>query len=498
MLTRFRTQLTLAMTLIVIATTIAVVFGVIGTGFATIGQHITELHRNIAKTVVLSIASQPTTPGSGSVQSFLTEICRSVPVDSIAVFDDVRVIGSASRAGTNPPAFSAEEISEWRRAIAAGVRDDVYVEEIRDGEVILAGTRGADKGAITGVAMRPINGALSSMLYKRVVFVSLFAFLMVLIASAVSALLSRKISKPIGILSESVARIGSGDLRVRARVTGPEELRQLAASVNRMAESLQDYMDDLALETRRREQLETEIRVASELQRSILPKDETFFESIELKGMSRQSKEVGGDFYDYLALGPSTLGVAIGDAVGKGLPAAILITRCATLVRAFAEQGLPPDELLTAVNHVLCRQFAKSGQFVTIFFGIVDVHNHRLVYSTAGHNPPLLIGRHSGEATWLGSAKGLPLGIEKDVSFGNHEVDFTLGDVLVLYTDGVTEAQNPQFGLYGSQRLERTAAAATKGDAKSILNAIDTDVTQFMEGHTVEDDITIVTIKANA
>ncbi|GMV94864.1 MAG: hypothetical protein AMXMBFR82_46420 [Candidatus Hydrogenedentota bacterium] len=132
------------------------------------------------------------------------------------------------------------------------------------------------------------------MIYRRIVFVSAFAPLMVACALVIAAFLSHKISTPLAMLSESVARIGSGDLQVRAHITGPEELRRLAMSVNTMAKSLENHLEVLKNETRRREQLETEVRLASEVQRSVLPENGTILESIELSGMCHQSKEVGG------------------------------------------------------------------------------------------------------------------------------------------------------------------------------------------------------------
>jgi serine phosphatase RsbU (regulator of sigma subunit) len=496
MLTHFRTQLTLAMSLIVIATTVVVILGVIGTGLATVAQHYSELHMNIGKTVAISIASRSVESDSSSIQRYLGQLCASIPIESLVVFDEEKVIASAARDTSDTVALAPEDIDTWRRMIKVSARDGVFVEGLNGGELVLAGTVGPNPERIIGVVLWPVGGAPSSMIYRRIVFVSAFALIMVACALVIAAFLSHKISTPLAMLSESVARIGSGDLQVRAHITGPEELRRLAMSVNAMAESLENYLEVLKNETRRREQLETEVRLASEVQRSVLPENGTFLESIELSGMCRQSKEIGGDFYDFFALGPDTLTVAVGDAVGKGLPAAILAARCATLVRALAEQGLSLDRILSGMNHFLCRQFARSGQFVTMFIAVVDIQDQRIRYSAAGHNPPLLIRRHSGECIWLTSTEGLPLGIEGDVAFGMHEVNYNLGDVLVLYTDGVTEAQDVSNTLYGSERLAKAAALAAEGEAGSVARGIDADVTDFMRGNTIADDVTIVVAKS--
>ena len=201
-----------------------------------------------------------------------------------------------------------------------------------------------------------------------------------------------------------------------------------------------------------------------------------------------------GDFFDYFDLGRGRIGIALGDGTGKGLPAAMLVAECGSVLSALVHEDHTPAELLHRMNTALYHRIGATGQFVTLFFLILDVDARRLYYSTAGHNPPLLAGAASGRMLRLESDLGFPLGIFDDSSFGEHQLTLEPDDTILIYSDGLTEAQAPDGSLYGEERLRIWLEQHRHLTAEALLETLQTEVDHFQTGEQA-DDFTAVAVR---
>ena len=203
---------------------------------------------------------------------------------------------------------------------------------------------------------------------------------------------------------------------------------------------------------------------------------------------------MGGDYYDVIPLGESTFVIAIGDVSGKGTPASLLMANLQATIRALVPFGLPLAELTKRVNDLLCEN-TSAGRFVTFFWAIVDVKDRTLRYVSAGHNPPFLL-RIDGSVERLDKG-GIILGIMKTVlPYEEGDVVMNIDDVLVLFTDGVSESMNARGEELGEQRLEAVIKQASRESAQTILSNIVDDVKLHSRDTSQSDDITIVVLKA--
>ena len=241
-----------------------------------------------------------------------------------------------------------------------------------------------------------------------------------------------------------------------------------------------------------------EFEVARRLQASILPTRAPDVDGLDVAGTCVPANEVGGDYFDYFPLAPATLAVAVGDVSGKGVGAALYMTLTTSYMDAQASDVLDPVRALASANTHLRRNLSR-GTFVTMVFAVIDAGARRLTYARAGHNPPLL-ARSNGDTDYLmtpGIALGSagPAAFEKIARVGT--VDLRPGDLLLLYTDGVTEAMDVAGGEYGEERLARFAAASARSGATAAetVEALLKDVRAFAARTPQHDDITIVAVR---
>ncbi len=307
--------------------------------------------------------------------------------------------------------------------------------------------------------------------------------------------LSNGFSRPLRALAAGARQFGKGNLDYRVRLDTRDEMESLAVAFNSMADSLQNRMRELERETKRRERLESELAIAAEMQRGLLPESAPRIEGLELTGWSQPAREVGGDFYDFLDMGPGRIGVAIGDATGKGLTAAMLTSECWSVFRALATELQSPAELLARTNRALCNNVGMSGRFVTLFFMIVDTDEGTITYAQGGHNPPILAGVDPKRRIRLSSSKGLPLGIERDCGFEDRVVALEPNDTIVLYSDGVTEARTRDDRLYGEPRFQDIVDRLVMGSIEDIIDGLRRDVESYLSGQDLTDDITMVAVR---
>ena len=251
----------------------------------------------------------------------------------------------------------------------------------------------------------------------------------------------------------------------------------------------------LTEEQMERERLEREQQVASEIQQRFLPATAPIVAGYELQGISFPCYEIGGDYYDFIQREDGRLVVALGDVSGKGTAAALLMSSLHAAVHAQADIHDSLVKTISAVNRYLVDSI-PANRFVTLFYAELDPQNGSLSFLNAGHNPPLIV--HTGGTMEQLASGGLPLGIMTNADFREGRTKLYPGDVLVIYSDGVSEATNPNGEEFGPTRLYEVVARNLEASAGGIRDRIESALTKFCQGTPAADDITLVIVKRNA
>ena len=233
-----------------------------------------------------------------------------------------------------------------------------------------------------------------------------------------------------------------------------------------------------------------ELEKAREIQEGLLPKKIPQVRGLEVAGAWQPARVVGGDYYDVLKFSEKAIGICIGDVVGKGISAALLMANLQASFRAFAAEGVSPGTLCQKLNGVICNNIA-ADKFVTFCYCTIDAGESRLMYASAGHCPPLLL-RGSGAVVSLKEG-GTPLGIMADRNYADTEVQLEAGDRLVLYTDGLTEAMDAEEQEFGEARLVELGRRNMALSAAELLGAMMKEVSGF-SGGSFQDDFTLVVV----
>jgi phosphoserine phosphatase RsbU/P len=248
------------------------------------------------------------------------------------------------------------------------------------------------------------------------------------------------------------------------------------------------------------ERKNTELAIAAEIQQSFLPDTITQIEGYDIAARSVMAKEVGGDFFDVIPLevvplGRDRLGIMIADVSGKGIPAALFMALSRIVVRVNATwYGERPAAAIRDANTIIARD-SKSGMFVTLYYGLLDSSTRTLTYVNAGHNPPIHLHAADGTLDEL-PATGIAMGVLDDAQYSQQTVEMAPGDILVLYTDGITEAENAALEMFGTGRLEKIIIASGGLAANAICQQILDAVKAFTGDHPQSDDITLMVIRS--
>jgi len=253
------------------------------------------------------------------------------------------------------------------------------------------------------------------------------------------------------------------------------------------------YLERLAQEIHERERVEQELRVARSIQQASLPKEVPTLEGWQITPYYQPAREVGGDFYDFHLLSEGQLGLVVGDATGKGVPAALVMSTTCGMLRLAAQSFSSPGEMLQRVNEALF-PYITFNMFVTCFYGVLDPGSGTFTYANAGHDLPYLW--HSGEAEEL-RARGMPLGLMPGMSYEENEIVLEEGEAALFYSDGLVEAHDPQGEMFGFPRLR--ALIAEHGEERSLGSLLLEELYSFVgECWEQEDDITLLTLRRSA
>ena len=244
-----------------------------------------------------------------------------------------------------------------------------------------------------------------------------------------------------------------------------------------------------------RERVEQELRVARTIQRASLPKEVPTLEGWQISPYFQPAREVGGDFYEFFELDDGRLALVVGDATGKGVPAALVMTAtCAFLGGVATASGASPGEVLARVNEAVLARIPPN-MFVTCFYGVLDPSSGRLVYANAGHNLPCC--RREDAASDL-KARGMPLGLMPGMRYEEKETVLRLGEGVLFYTDGLIEAHNAQGEMFGTPRLRDLLSERSEGGRGLSTTLLEELYTFVGEGWEQEDDITLLTLERSA
>ena len=280
-------------------------------------------------------------------------------------------------------------------------------------------------------------------------------------------------------------------------VTKPIDFNDLRITIDKTLKHLQVLRD--ALHTRDQlVALRNELDVASKMQQSILPTTFPKLPNCEIFGNMEAAREVGGDFFDLIALEHGRIGLAIADVSGKGVPAALFMMSSRTLLKgsAIAVTGTKPGEVLQEVNSLL-EDDNDSMMFVTLFYAIFDPATGEFTYANGGHNPPLIV-HADGSSTPLETTGGVALGVMPGIEYAQSTVTLEMGDAIVMYTDGVSEAMNGEEEEFGMERLEQVFRQLPPADATTATQAIFDAVREFAGDTPQSDDITCLTLLRRA
>lgn len=278
-----------------------------------------------------------------------------------------------------------------------------------------------------------------------------------------------------------------------------DEVGKLARAFLDMQSKLREYIENLRETTAAKERIESELNVAHNIQMSLVPKTFPPFpdrDEFDLYAVLEPAKAVGGDLYDFSLVSEDSLYFCIGDVSDKGVPAALFMSVTRTFMKVAAQDGLPPDKMLAKVNVELSED-NENMMFVTLCCGIFNFKTGEIVYSNAGHNPPVVI-RANGAVEWLKMPEGLVLGVMPDAPFAVRSIVLEPGDQLLTYTDGVTEATNANQELFTDPKLLETVRPCVGQSPQETIATVLLAVKSHVAGAPQSDDITLLAIKRSA
>lgn len=312
----------------------------------------------------------------------------------------------------------------------------------------------------------------------------------------VCILVVKRVSNPLRRFSDSVVEIAQGHLDAPLpAIRTHDEMRTLHDSFQYMQQSLAQYIHDLTETTAQKERIESELRIASDIQMGMVPK--TFPPFPERKDMDLYAclvpaKEVGGDLYDFF-IQDERLYFIIGDVSGKGVPASLFMAITRSLFRMVATRSTEPADIVCSLNDAMSEN-NEANMFVTLFIGIIDLETGELSYCNAGHNPPVVLDDGSSRPYYMTPLPNIPVGLMAGFEYPTQRLKLGRGAILFLYTDGVTEAEDGVHRLYGEERLLRAVEMHREKDVQAFIRAIQAEVSAFVGGASQSDDLTMLVI----
>lgn len=440
-----------------------------------------------------------------SVDAFVREMTHSSDIRYIHIVVDGRIAIPMSK-DPAPPVYT---LPAGIAPAGKEVRFDDYTSPEGEPQVLVSGQI-VDKSihlkvadAYVAISKQPILDAIQNarrevsrvgMSVRNTITFATMIFIALGIASSVG--LVTFILRPIRELAAGAKIIGSGDLGHKVDVRSNDEVGDLAKTFNEMTRDLQTAQEKL-IES---EKLEQELKIATEIQQALLPKELPRVPGYDFGAHYTSAKEVGGDYYDYIPVmvdGRQKIAVVVADVAGKGVPGAVVMSMTRSILRGQVYLAKSPSETLKRTNSVLHADI-RAGMFVSMFYGLVDIETGETEFSSAGHNTTLVYRAKTGDLEKI-DCKGMALGVVDPATFDplieTRKIVLLTGDVLFQYTDGVDEAMNPSNEQFGMDRLYDTIKSGGRMSAQALISSIQERLTAFVAGNAPSDDITMVAVK---
>ena len=347
------------------------------------------------------------------------------------------------------------------------------------------------------VAVECLRSDILAALDRMTMIILIIGILGLLLMGALCHYTIRNLTNPLSRFADSAREIAGGTFDAPLPVIhGRDEMKTLHDSFAHMQKSLVTYMDELQKTTANKERIESELRIAREIQMGMVPKIFPPFPNrndIDLFGVLKPAKEVGGDLYDFF-IEDEKLYFIIGDVSGKGIPASLVMSVTCRLFRTMASHMKTPEKIVASLNDTLAEN-NESNMFCTAFVGVLNLQTGALEYCNAGHNAPVVMDL-SG-VKYMDVEPNLALGLFEGFPYQAQSCTLEKGNTLFLYTDGVTEAENASKELYSEEHLLQMLAAHNGSDSVKIAEIVVNDIERHSQGAEQSDDITILCLKYN-
>jgi sigma-B regulation protein RsbU (phosphoserine phosphatase) len=338
---------------------------------------------------------------------------------------------------------------------------------------------------------------LSDALLLVAVTIAILFLIIEAVALVMGLALARSITSSVHQLFMGTERVRQGDFTHRIIIESKDQLGELAASFNQMTGSIENLLQTAAEKKR----LEEELRIARQIQMSLLPRGPLDFAGLSVTALCVPAREVGGDYYDFFRLGDRRLGILIADVSGKGTSAALYMAELKGLVLSLSQIYQSPRQLLLEVNRIISENL-DTRSFITMTYAVIDLIAGTLTFARAGHTPLMYLRADAASTTEVLTPSGLVVGLripgalEKfSELLEEHQLDLHTGDVLVFYTDGITEAMNADSDLFGDARLGGLVSEHGHLDAGDLRERILREIESFVGAADQHDDMTMILIK---
>ena len=337
----------------------------------------------------------------------------------------------------------------------------------------------------------------SQKLYKSVFTMIPLSLILLLLLLALFIILNDKLFLQLNKLISLSVKAAKGDLEVHKQISEDlkknDEIGELGQSVNQLINQLNTARQSLKS---RQRQLDSELNIAKDIQMSMIPLTFPPYPNraeFDLFAKIFPALQVGGDFYDFYFLDQDHLCFVIGDVSGKGVPAALLMAVCRTLLKARAQDDMSPASIITHINDEISKE-NPNCMFITIFLATLNINTGRLTYTNAGHNPTLLRTKDR-EVRFLENIHGPAVGAMEGFAYESSSLDLKTGESLILYTDGITEAHNPNNEMYSEERFINFIKNHDFSSAEKVLEDLFTEVKNFEQDRPPFDDTTALCLK---
>lgn len=325
-------------------------------------------------------------------------------------------------------------------------------------------------------------------------------FLSIVACFSTAIFLKRQFVRPVKTIIGEAARFAKESTAIENKalqnISNVQEIRDLGASVEKMEADTLQYMKNLMQVTAERERIDTELSLATRIQANMLPNIFPAFPDrieFDIHASMTPAKEVGGDFYDFFLIDDDHLGLVMADVSGKGVPAALFMMMAKILLYNYAMMGGTPHEVLERLNGTICKNNDDS-MFVTVWFGIYTISTGKVTAANAGHEYPIIKHGENGFEI-MKDRHGFVIGGMNGLKYRDYEFDLEPGDILFLYTDGVTESTDASGNMFGTERLLETLNRTSLDSAKELLEVVHAEVEAFVGTAPQFDDLTMLGIK---